>query len=91
MTKSLEKLWEGQISPIELFEKNNSRLSELEALLLENLEKLEKLIGKSESERLLRIANNCIGEASKQAFADGFSLGLKITAESIFNAENTHY
>ena len=90
MKKTIEKLWEGQVNPVELFGKNNSRVRECEAELLERIEKLEKDIGESKTEHLLKIANDCLEIVSKNAFCDGFSLGLKMAVEAMMNAENMH-
>lgn len=88
MPRIIEELWYGQVDPIEFFGKNNSELKISEAKAIEKIELLAKAIGETEAEMLQDLVNNYILLATKQAFSDGFSLGTKLTAEALLNADN---
>ena len=85
--KIIEKLWEGQVLPIEVFGKENDEVRNSEAKLFAYIEKLKDIIGEDAVEALQRIANDCLNESSKQAFVDGFALGVGLTSEAIQKAE----
>ncbi len=88
MPKIIEEIWNGQIDPIEFFGKNNNDLKISEAKAIKRIESLATDIGEAEAEKLQSLVNDYITLATKQAFADGFSLGTKLTAEALLNADN---
>lgn len=88
MPKILEELWYGQIDPIEFFGKNNADLKISEIKAIEKIESLAAVIGEAEAEKLQELVNDYFMLATAQAFADGFSLCTKLTAEALLNADN---
>lgn len=89
--KLISQLWNGNIKPIVNFWKNNKQLRELENYMQRHLETLESTL-KDDEKISFEKYSGCIDEyitlIVEQAFTDGFSLGTKLFAEAISNADS---
>ena len=86
MNNILANLWNGDISPIEKFEVNNSEISDITKLLTKNSEKLEETLTESQKEifgKYIGCAEEYLSLATEQAFCTGFSLGCKLLITAI--------
>ena len=91
MTKTIEQLWNGGLSPVVTLGRKNAEIRELERLMLTNLDRLEPLLSKEAAEHLEKYTDCCgeyISLLNMQAFCDGFCLGTKITTEALHGAED---
>lgn len=91
MSKYIEKIWTGEISPVEFAKQPDREYKEAEIKLFGKIEKFEKLLDakqKAEFQVLIKTLNNFINISEKQAFCQGYSLGACIMSESFINAEN---
>ena len=91
MTNTIADLWNGSLEPKGCSQINHFQIKDLDMLINQNLEKLEKLLNSSSKEAFSSY-RGCMEEyaylSSEQAFCDGFCLGLKIAAEALLvNAE----
>ena len=88
MTKTISQLWNGDLAPIQYFREHNPEIKHLEQLSQRNLDKLVSALDEP-LQKLLDPYNNCISKymvvVSEQAFCDGFSLGLKLLSEALFD------
>ena len=86
MNNILTNLWNGDISPIEKFEVNNSEIRDITRLMSRNSEKLEESLTKSQKEIFEKYIN-CVDEylslATEQAFCKGFSLSCKLLISAL--------
>lgn len=82
--KTIAKLWYGDIEPAARSGVNNAEMRHLERLIQSHLDILEEKINEKE---LFKKYKDCMDEytvvLSEQAFCDGFSLAMKIAAESM--------
>ena len=89
--KLIPQLWNGHIQPIVRFGKNNKQIKELEDYMQRHLESLENTLNDDEKITFEKYSG-CIDEyitlIVEQAFIDGFSLGTKLFAEAISNADS---
>ncbi len=86
--KTIAALWSGNLDPIRYLGENNSDIKQLEALMQQNLEKLEKLLDKVPA-KIFEAYTDCVSEytlaVAEQAFCDGFCLATKIVTEALNN------
>lgn len=90
MSKSIEQIWNGNLDPVELLWKDNSELRRIESALFRELERLEKTLDGKQIhiyEKCVDRINDYTGETAKQSFCSGFSLGTRVTAESVLESE----
>ena len=91
MSKYIEKIWLGEISPVEYIKQPNREYREKELMLFGKMEEFEEMLNEEQNEVfqiISRRMNEFINVSEKQAFCQGFSLGTCITAESYINADN---
>ena len=91
MTKpTITQLWNGELSPVQTFRKHNPEIQELEQLSQRNLDKLAERLDEP-LQRLLERYNKRLTEyivlLTEQAFCDGFSLGMKLLSEALWESE----
>lgn len=90
MTKTIAKLWNGNLEPATYSGESNAEIKKLERFMYKNLEELEKILDEKES-KVFEKYNDSIGEylveISEQVFCDGFSLGARVASEALINAE----
>jgi len=90
MLKTMVELWNGSFSPVERLGKDNASIRKAEILLRRHLKRLGTSLGQEQAELFERYSdcmNEYLGLMSEQAFCDGFSIGVKLTAEAMENAE----
>ncbi len=82
MTKTITALWNGEIAPFNEIGKHDAALKHVEKRMRRSLEELR---GDQSLERYDK-CSDCIceyvGLCTQNAFQDGFSLGVKLTAEA---------
>lgn len=91
MSKYIEKIWTGEISPVEFTKQQSREYEEKGRLFLEKMEEFEEILDEKQNEEfqvLSRRIDTFINESAKQAFCQGFSLGSCIMAEAYINADN---
>ncbi len=90
MSKTIMKLWNGELDPIRYLGTHNTEIKHLETLMQRNLEKLVPSVGKATA-TVLDAYTDCVDEyattIAEQAFCDGFSLGAKLVAEALTKSE----
>lgn len=90
MKPTIDQLWNGELAPVQTFREHNPKLKELEALAQSSLKHFS---GKLEEplQQIFSVYNDCISEyiveVSRQAFCDGFSLGMKLLSEALWENE----
>lgn len=87
MTKTLEGLWYGNISPHESFMDNSRQNKKLLSLMSKNREKLADSLTEKQKETLEKYdmaVDELNSLAEQSAFQYGFSLGVRLMMESIF-------
>lgn len=90
MSKTIEQIWSGNLDPVEFLWKDNRELKRMENTLFRELEGLEKTLdGKQLDiyEKCVDNINRYIYETAKQSFCNGFSIGTRVTAESVVETE----
>ncbi len=91
MTKTIEKLWFGDLAPIDDFGKNNQEIKRMERLMSDRLELIQEVLKEKHNDlynEFYNILYDYILESTKQSFCEGFSFGTKLTAEAFIGAEN---
>lgn len=90
MTKTISKLWSGNLDPVMRLGVNNVEIAKIEKLMLENYKNLKSKLN-DEQKEILEKYYDCVSDygllISEQSFCDGFCLGTKISAEAIVSAE----
>lgn len=90
MTKTIEKIWNGDIEPLVHSGVNNPDIKEIARLVSRNRENLEANLNENQEE-IFQKYNESKDDYSiltnEQAFCDGFCLGMKIAAEALIGAE----
>ncbi len=90
MTKTISKLWSGNLAPVMRLGMNNVEIAKIEKLMLENYKNLKSKLN-DEQKEILEKYYDCVSDygllISEQSFCDGFCLGTKISAEAIVSAE----
>ena len=92
MTKTIEKLWFGDLAPIDDFGKNNYELKRMERLMSDHLELIQEALKEKHNDLYNEFYNTMydyILEATKQSFCEGFSFGTKLTSEAFICTENS--
>lgn len=86
--KVIENLFYGNISPCEKTLTRGSEYSRLLQLAAKNEEKLSSLLSPQQTEQFEKL-KECIIDmnniSEKEAFVDGFRLGVQLIAESIYD------
>lgn len=90
MTKTISQLWGGNLDPVRHSGLNNTEISQMEKLMLDNYENLKSKLNDEQKQVLEKYAE-CVSDygllISEQSFCDGFCLGTKISAEALIAAE----
>ena len=83
--KTIDELWYGNISSFEQCTRGDKRLKELLKLVARNREELDGTLTDKQKETLEKF-EECINEmhsiTERDAFSDGFRLGVQLMAES---------
>ena len=86
--KVIESLFYGNICPCEKELTRGSKYSHLLQLAVKNEEKLHSMLSPQQTEQLEKL-KGCIiymnDISEKEAFIDGFQLGIQLMAESIYD------
>ena len=86
--RMIEELFYGNISPCEKSLTRGSEYSQLLNLAVKNEEKLSALLSPQQKEMFEKV-KDCMTDMKnlleKEAFIDGFRLGVKLTAESVYD------
>ena len=86
--KVIEDLFYGNISPCEKTLTRGSEYSRLLQLAVKNEEKLHSILSPQQREQLEKL-KDCIIDmnniSEKEAFVDGFRLGMQLMAESVYD------
>ncbi len=86
--KLIENLFYGNICPSEKELTRGSKYSHLLQLAVKNEEKLHSILSPQQREQLEKL-KDCIIDmnniSEKEAFVDGFRLGVQLIAESIYD------
>ena len=89
--KLIPQLWNGNLEPIVHSGRDNRELKQIEHYMGRHLEKLEEILA-DEERAIFEKYSGCVEEyvtlISEQAFTDGFSMGTKLFAEALSNAES---
>ncbi|MBP3673569.1 MAG: hypothetical protein J6J18_07055 [Oscillospiraceae bacterium] len=86
MKQTLEKLWNGNISPIESCGENDSEIQEILRLIESNRKDLTAELNEHQKEMFGNYTGCCEEYTyliTAQAFCDGFSLASRIWAETL--------
>lgn len=90
MTKTISRLWSGNLDPVIRLGMNNVEIAKMEKLMSDNYDKLKAKLN-DESKEILEKYADCVNDyvllISEQSFCDGFCLGTKISAEALVSAE----
>lgn len=90
MSKTIRKLWNGELDPIRYLGLYNTEIKHLESLVHGNFEKLKSACDQISIE-VLETYKDCVDEyvllIAQQSFCDGFSLGVKLIAEALTRPE----
>lgn len=91
MKSILDELWYGNIDPQVDATRDNKEVKDLLSLAMQNREKLCEKLNDKEKETLEKY-DDCIIEMNslieKETFRYGVSLGMRLSAESLFCLEN---
>ncbi len=82
----IRQLWYGNIRPIANSGKKNEKMRELERLMGNNLDELEKKLDEQGRKRLsvyVGHVDEYLLDYGEQAFYDGFCLGVTLTAQAM--------
>ncbi len=82
MSKKIAALWNGEIAPFDELGRQDTELKNLEKCMRDHLEELR---GGQSLELCDKCSNSIweyVGLCAQNAFADGFSLGVTLTAEA---------
>ena len=86
MTNTIADLWNGSLEPKGCSKTNHFEIKDLDMLINQNLDKLEKVLDKK-SKEVFTGYRDCMEEYAylygEQAFCDGFCLGVKLAAEAL--------
>ncbi len=86
MTNTIADLWNGSLEPKGCSKTNHFEIKDLDMLINQNLDKLEKVLDKK-SKEVFTSYRDCMEEYAylygEQAFCDGFCLGVKLAAEAL--------
>ena len=86
--KVIENLFYGNICPSEKVLTHGSKYSHLLQLAVKNEEKLHSILSPQQTEQFEKL-KECIIDmnniSEKEAFVDGFRLGVQLIAESIYD------
>ena len=88
---AIEQLWYGNLDPSQSFGRGNKEMRELEKLILLNQEKLGKDLNEKSRDlldRLLACTNEYVCLNCQQAFYDGYCMGAKMTADTLYGADH---
>lgn len=81
MTNTIADLWNGSLEPKGCSKTNYFEIKDLDMLINQNLDKLEKVLDKK-SKEVFTSYRDCMEEYAylygEQAFCDGFCLGVKL-------------
>lgn len=86
MENILIELWNGNISPAELFGNENHKMEDMLRLSEKNRKKLAPTLTETQNlffERYTERMENYATYAAEQAFCNGFSLACKILTEAL--------
>ena len=86
MTKTIARLWMGDLAPIEYFGRSNAELRRLWSLTERNWKTLEETLDPAQKDlakRYAESAEECDRVCQEQAFCDGFCLGSRLMAEAL--------
>jgi len=90
MKTTIEKLWFGQLAPIEAFGKNNPEIKRMERLMSDRLVRIQEALNGKHNDlynEFYDVLYDYISEATKQSFCEGYFLATKITAEAFLGEE----
>lgn len=85
MKNMLSNLWHGNLKPASCFTKNNEEIKKLIQLIIRNKKELKELLNDEQKvllDKLLCCTEEYIDLATECAFCHGFSIGMKLLAES---------
>ena len=86
MTNTIADLWNGSLEPKGCSKTNYFEIKDLDMLINQNLDKLEKVLDKKSKEVFTSYRDGMEEYAylyGEQAFCDGFCLGVKLAAEAL--------
>lgn len=86
MTKTINELWYGDIHPAKTLGESDEEIKQLENLIQYNYDILRDQLEKAAEERLEKykdVVEEYIQQSNKSAFAEGFSLGVRLVTESV--------
>ena len=90
MTKTISRLWSGNLDPVMRLGMNNAEIDKMEKLMSDNYSKIKANITDEQKEILekyLDCVNDYVLLISEQSFCDGFCLGTKILEEALISGE----
>lgn len=91
MRKTIEKIWNGEITPVEFTKSSNPILLEKQEKMYDNIERFRDTIDekqKGEFDRLVECVESYVSESAKNSFCDGFAIGTRLTSEAFIGSEN---
>lgn len=86
MTKTIARLWSGELMTSRCLEESDPALKDLTALIRRHRAKLEENLSgetKASFEKYWDCMDEYILIANRQAFCSGFCLGTRLTAEAL--------
>ena len=90
MTKTISRLWSGNLDPVMRLGMNNAEIDKMGKLMSDYYSKIKANITDEQKEILekyLDCVNDYVLLISEQSFCDGFCLGTKISAEALISGE----
>ena len=90
MTKTISRLWSGNLDPVMRLGMNNAEIDKMGKLMSDYYSKIKANITDEQKEILekyLDCVNDYVLLISEQSFCDGFCLGTKILAEALISGE----
>ena len=91
MVTTIDELWYGTIHPAKTLGESDEEIKQLENLIQHNYDILREQLEKAAEERLEKykdVVEEYIQLSNKSAFAEGFSLGVRLVTESVMLGRN---
>ena len=91
MVTTIDELWYGNIHPAKTLGESDEEIKKLENLIQHNYDILREQLEKAAEERLEKykdVVEEYIQLSNKSAFAEGFSLGVRLVTESVMLGRN---
>ncbi len=90
MGKTIEKIWKDELELAPYFGVTNKKLVRLEKQMFRKREELESILEEKQKEiydKYIEYLDDVNYETLQEAFTEGFSIGVKVAAEALINAE----